>query len=376
LPTSVVASRKEKSNAALASRAGGPSEPYWRVKYRNFAELVQSVLQVAEKELQPTDRLFLSCLAAHSVKDNPHPGNERLTGACGLKTRQGVNKVADRIRKLKLAEVVDYANGGQGKSTVWRICVEDSRFPSPNSDGIPATQELQVMDGNTRNQPVAGNQPIPATGSLITRNSTPEYPQLEPTLPATPELHPNLDSEVKGRSSSEVPSYPSTVSSPNGSASVDDDPKFTRAKQEVVRSTPGRKDELAEGCDLIRERQERNGSDPVRNWGVYLKKGLDAFDDEDWKEVTERLAKRRKPKKHPIHSRLEMLYYEYGCCNGWGPGEYKLVVEKEFGWDARSPTGLDKIAALPESEWDRLKLRLKTRRTLDKGQASPKMVES
>jgi hypothetical protein len=152
-------------------------------KYSNFAQLVQGVCQVNEPNLEPTDRLFLNCLAAHTVGGDPHPGNGRLMRACGVGSRQAVNKIEKRVcERHKLAKIVTpgggHDAGGAGRATVYRIRIEDDRFPYPKPKPLPATLELQDREQETRNSSVAGK-------NASTRNLEPAYPQLEPVLPAT-----------------------------------------------------------------------------------------------------------------------------------------------------------------------------------------------
>src|ERR1035438_4269138 len=111
------------------------------VKYQNHAQLCQGVCRVNEPTLEPTDRLFLNCLAAHTVGEHPHPGNDRLMQSCGVTTRQGLNRIADRVcNRHKLAEVVT-PGGGRGLSTVYRICTEDPRFPAPKPKPATVAEE-------------------------------------------------------------------------------------------------------------------------------------------------------------------------------------------------------------------------------------------
>ncbi len=163
------------------------------LKYHNHAQLVQGVCQVDDDSLTPTERLFLNCLAAYSVKTYPHPGNDRLRRACGVSSRQGVNKIAKRLADKKLIEKLDHSKGGRGMAVVYRIITEDPRFPDPKG----ATVELPLSD----KQPATPELPLskrkPATGDMETRNSAHLNPQLEAPKPATLELHPDSNSGYK-----------------------------------------------------------------------------------------------------------------------------------------------------------------------------------
>jgi len=162
-------------------------------KYANHAQLVQGVGLVDDPSLILSDRAFLNCLAAYSIKEDPHPGNKKLARWCGVKSRQAVNKIQDRVLGKNLAVIV--TPGGGSDATVYRICVEDPRFPWPKEittvrSSNPATPELQGAHARPRNSTVAG----------VPRNSHAQTPQLEPSDPATPELHPNTRTNTNTRS--------------------------------------------------------------------------------------------------------------------------------------------------------------------------------
>jgi hypothetical protein len=170
--------------------------PYVNVgkpKYQNPSELMQGVLLVDEPGLEQSDRLFLACLAGHSITEYPHPGNAEFMVACQVKSRQAVNKIEERVcKRHRLAEIIT-PGGGRELATVYRIRVEDRRFPWPKhakkSVKKPATPELQVLKEK------------PATEELQvsekeTRNCEPGNPQLDPRKPATLELHPNLNPNI------------------------------------------------------------------------------------------------------------------------------------------------------------------------------------
>ncbi len=162
-------------------------------KYQNHAQLVQGVCQVNDKTLTLSERCFLSCLAAYSVKTYPHPGNDKLMVACGVTTRQGVNAIANRlIHRRRLIEVLEVGNG-RGKATVYRICTEDPRFPLPK----PATVELLVSDEEPATVELSLPVDKPATRDTETRNSHPLNPQLDPEKPATLALHTDVKNGFK-----------------------------------------------------------------------------------------------------------------------------------------------------------------------------------
>lgn len=148
-------------------------------KYNNHVELVQGVLQVEDESLTQGERLFLNVLAAHNVKELPHPGNDRLARGCGIKTRQGVNYVRDALIKKRLIEIVGNSRGGRGLAVTYRILTGDPRFPSPK----PASNDLPVSDA----KPASPDLPV----SGETRKHNDRNPQVNPTKPASPDLHPN-----------------------------------------------------------------------------------------------------------------------------------------------------------------------------------------
>jgi hypothetical protein len=147
-------------------------------KFRNQTQRLQSVAQVilpadgsqSQRIAALGERLFLMTLAAFDVDgQGSHPGNEKLALACGVKSRQAVNKIADRLEAKKLIEILEIGNG-RGKATVYRICYEDARFPAPKSNPKPATQAL----------PFSGDKPATPAASVFEIN-----PQRTDRKPAT-----------------------------------------------------------------------------------------------------------------------------------------------------------------------------------------------
>jgi len=181
-----------------------------RHKYLNQTQLLQGVAQIEEPSLTPTERIFLLTLAAFqvrtlpSIENYPHPGNRVLMTACGVSSRQGLNKIAERLLEKRLLEKLAHAQGGRGMAVVYRLCVEDTRFPWPKDKPKPATEELPL----SRNKPATEELPVsgtkPATGEAETRNSQPGNPQLDPAKPATLELHPDSNSGYKPKEEEEA----------------------------------------------------------------------------------------------------------------------------------------------------------------------------
>jgi hypothetical protein len=178
-------------------------------KYANHAQLIQGASQVTEPSLSQGGRLFIITLAAFSVKENPHPGNEKLAVACGVKSRQGVNYIAQEVIRKKLVEVVAYGRGGHGMAVEYRLCTEDPRFPPPPRKPTkqPATSDLHVVAKE------------PATSDLrddleTTCKLTPKNPQVSPSQPASSDLHPNTRTNTKTNTNQTNPIAPANTAAP------------------------------------------------------------------------------------------------------------------------------------------------------------------
>jgi hypothetical protein len=108
-------------------------------KYKNHVQLMQGIALLNDPTVTPRERCWLFCLGAFSVKTSPHPGNRALAIACGLSlhSRKGVyrvprstvNAVGNRVIRKRLAEVLERGDGQ--RATVFKINVEDPRFPPP-----------------------------------------------------------------------------------------------------------------------------------------------------------------------------------------------------------------------------------------------------
>jgi hypothetical protein len=158
-------------------------------KYRNHVQLVQGVCQVNDPTLTAAQRCFLYCLAAHAVKENPHPGNERLMIACGVKSRQAVNYIAKGLIAKNLVEIIGHPRGGRGNAAVYRIKTEDARFPSPK----PAKPDLPVSDDKPANPDLRVN----TDNTEETRKSETLNPQNTIPKPAKSYLHPNTRTNTR-----------------------------------------------------------------------------------------------------------------------------------------------------------------------------------
>lgn len=160
-------------------------------KYKSYADLVQAVSQVRDTSLTQGECLFLAVLAAHSVKGNPHPGNERLRIGCRVTTVRAVQKIAEKLIHKRLIEVVQRGDG-RGNATVYKIRVDDDRFPPAKprtpedmvSQCKPRTLEDIVLDDKQR------------TDEPETANSHTENHELEAEKPRTLEDTTNLKERI------------------------------------------------------------------------------------------------------------------------------------------------------------------------------------
>jgi hypothetical protein len=116
--------RRHRQSRLLARRrpaqsvaTGAPLSARSQQKYKNHGQLVQGVSQVDDRELTQGERLLLNVLAAFNVKNNPHPGNDKLARACGVTSRQGVNRIVNKMVAKKLIEIAEVGNG-RGKTIV------------------------------------------------------------------------------------------------------------------------------------------------------------------------------------------------------------------------------------------------------------------
>lgn len=126
----------------LARARADAQEP--KSKYRSLAQFVQGVGAVNEPCLSDKERLALNCLSAHAdyrTGGGAHPGNATLSCWCGCNERNARKNVA-RLITLKLIERTSAGCGGRGLASVYRICIEDPRFPEPKS----ASHRLQVPE--------------------------------------------------------------------------------------------------------------------------------------------------------------------------------------------------------------------------------------
>ncbi len=164
-------------------------------KYSNHAQLVQGVSQCADHTLSQGERLFLLTLAAFTLRDRPHPGNKKLAAGCGITSRQGVNYIAAKLRAKGLIRTPMGTKGGKALAVEYEICTDDPRFPAPKQKSKPASPDLHVSDAK------------PATPDLqVSKQQTRKYadpnPQVDPSIPASSDLHPNT--RTNGESTKDI----------------------------------------------------------------------------------------------------------------------------------------------------------------------------
>src|SRR5882672_11043475 len=92
-----------------------------RRKYLNQTQLGQGVSQCYDPRLTQSERLYLMCLAVHDGKTGSHPGNQKLMRACGVTSRQALDRIRDKLLDKRLIEIVGNAKGGRGLAVVFRI---------------------------------------------------------------------------------------------------------------------------------------------------------------------------------------------------------------------------------------------------------------
>lgn len=159
-------------------------------KYTSIAQLLLAVESVQES-LTRGEKMFLTVLAnrANFVTGESFPGNEALMRGTMCKTRQGVNHIAKKLIEKNLVEIVANAEGGRGKAAVYKILLEDARFPAAK----PASQDLQVLETETRKSEVLNPQVDsgkPASEVAETRKSASVNPQVQTCSQPTSNLIP------------------------------------------------------------------------------------------------------------------------------------------------------------------------------------------
>jgi hypothetical protein len=121
-------------------------------KYTNQTQFVDGAAEVDE-QLSQGEQLVLNALAQRGDYRTfqSHPGNAKLIRRARVGTRQGLNYILKKLEAKKLISKISDGDGGRGLATVYRILVEDSRFPVPGRKALkPASNSLQVSTPDTR----------------------------------------------------------------------------------------------------------------------------------------------------------------------------------------------------------------------------------
>lgn len=161
---------------------------FTQTKYANLAQFFCGVTMVNDTSLSQGERLALVGLAAFADYRTAlaHPGNSALMRATGCKSRQGINYIVRRLIDRGLIQMVSKGDGGRGLATVYRLSVEDERFPMPK----PATDNLRVSESkNLQVQPAK-----PATSGSKTRKPELDHIlKIHPLVPSNPTEQPADD---------------------------------------------------------------------------------------------------------------------------------------------------------------------------------------
>ena len=184
-----------------------------RHKYLNQTQLLQHVCQVDEPELSQGECLFLLTLAAFTVRtfpapqNYPHPGNQVLMAACRITSRKGVNYIANQLAAKKLIEIVEVGNG-RGKATVYRIRVEDDRFPWPKEKDKPGSSDFPDSKGNPEVQTSHFQSEKPGSNEPETRKLDPVNPEVKPEKPGSLNFHTDSNPLIQSSNTSANKSAP------------------------------------------------------------------------------------------------------------------------------------------------------------------------
>ena len=173
-----------------------------RHKYLNQTQLLQGVAQVDDSRLSQGECLFLLTLAAFTVRtfpraeNYPHPGNQILMATCRITTRKGVNYLANQLVAKQLIEIVEVGNG-RGKATVYRIRVEDTRFPWPKNTEKPGSSDFPVSEINLEAQTSHLPQEKPGSKELETRKYQPRNPEVKTEKPGSLNFHTDSNPRIQ-----------------------------------------------------------------------------------------------------------------------------------------------------------------------------------
>jgi len=163
--------------------------------------------------------------ADYKTGGGSRPGNKALMRAIGCKTYRGVQYVIGRLFKRRLVERTNKGNGGRGLATIYRIRIEDPRFP-----GETRKSELRGFLKETAKSELPGfDQETPKYGAANPevegpkpRSTTPETPKSELRYILTSNLTPNPTPQLQteggggGASLHGQETTQETIAKPNG----------------------------------------------------------------------------------------------------------------------------------------------------------------
>lgn len=79
--------------------------------------------------LSQSERLFIVKIAMHEGRNGSFPGNTKLALTCGVTSRRGVQKIANRLIEKGLIQRIAVGQGYK-EASIYRICEDDPRYPS------------------------------------------------------------------------------------------------------------------------------------------------------------------------------------------------------------------------------------------------------
>jgi hypothetical protein len=168
-----------------------------QAKYKTFEEFRRGVRAV--RGVTDGGRLVLGVFAdyANYRTAMTRPGDKRLIAETG-RTDRGVQFIRRQLQLDRLIELIEggKAGAGRGNAAVYRICVEDDRFPVPDptnktrskTAGFSTEETRSDTSGFNPNANPTVNQTIPEVATEKTRSTDREnpkselYPFLRPTI--------------------------------------------------------------------------------------------------------------------------------------------------------------------------------------------------
>jgi len=144
-----------------------------QTKYRSHSAFQYGVANVNEA-LTDGERLVLYSLAvaADYKQATSHPGNAAMMRQSN-RSERGVRDIIKRLIVRRLIERITVGDGGRGLATMYRICVEDHRFPEPRKPGSNRCRVIEMKPGSN-DCPVSDGKP--GSGEQETRQLDGENP--------------------------------------------------------------------------------------------------------------------------------------------------------------------------------------------------------